>query len=148
MLFGKKKNEESALPRPAASVEPSANKLDTIIGQGASVNGLIATEGSLRIDGRVEGEIKSTGDVIIGEKGVVIASISAQNISVAGSVNGNITANGKLDLLASGKIIGDICIEDLVICQGAILKGEVEMSSPAAGELPDNEKDKKSRTPR
>lgn len=148
MLFGKKKNEESALPRPAGSVELLAPKLDTIIGQGASVNGLITTEGSLRIDGRVEGEIKSTGDVIIGETGVVIASIAAQNISVAGSVNGNVTANGKLDLLASGKIIGDICIENLSICQGAILKGEVEMSSPAAGELPETEKDKKSRKPR
>lgn len=137
MVFGRKKNNEVALLSSAASVEVAANRLDTIIGQGASINGIIETEGTLRVDGKVEGEIHSAGDLIVGETGVIAANVVAQNVSVAGTVKGNIKASGKLDLLASGKVIGDIRVSDLAVCQGATLQGEVSMTNTAGGELED-----------
>lgn len=137
MVFGKKKSSEVALLGSGLSAEVVANKLDTVIGQGATINGTVKTEGTLRVDGKIEGEITSTGDLIIGETGVVAANIVAQNVSVAGTVKGNIKASGKLDLLASGKIYGDICVSDLAVSQGATLHGEVRMTNNAGGELED-----------
>lgn len=133
MVFSKKRGKE-ALIESSYSSEGVAGKLDTVIGQGAVINGSIKTEGTLRVDGKVEGEISVTGDLLVGEKGVINANITAQNVTVAGTVKGNITANGKLDLLASGKVYGDISASDLVVSQGAILQGEVSMT--AAGENP------------
>lgn len=135
MVFGRKKDSEIALLNGATSAEVVTNKLDTIIGQGASITGTVKTEGTLRIDGKLEGEINVAGDLIIGETGVVDANIIAQNVSVAGSVKGNIRASGKLDLLASGKISGDISVNDLAVSQGAILQGEVSMTNPADEQL-------------
>lgn len=137
MVFGKKKSGEVALLKSASLAEVVTNKLDTIIGQGATINGAIKTEGTLRVDGKIEGEITSTGDLIIGETGLVTANVVAQNVSVAGTVKGNIKASGKLDLLASGRIHGDICVNDLAVSQGAILQGEVSMTNTASGELED-----------
>lgn len=133
MVFSKKRGKE-ALIESSNSTEGVAGKLDTVIGQGAVINGSIKTEGTLRVDGKVEGEVSVTGDLLVGEKGVINANITAQNVTVAGTVKGNITANGKLDLLASGKVYGDISASDLVVSQGAILQGEVSMT--AAGENP------------
>ena len=133
MVFSKKRGNE-ALIESSNSTEGVAGKLDTVIGQGAVINGSIKTEGTLRVDGKVEGEVSVTGDLLVGEKGVINANITAQNVTVAGTVKGNITANGKLDLLASGKVYGDINVSDLVVSQGAILQGGVSMTT--TGENP------------
>ncbi len=132
MVFSRRRGNEAVVESLSYSAEGMAVKLDTVIGQGAVVNGSIKTEGTLRVDGKVEGEINVAGDLLIGETGVANANITAQNVTVAGMVKGNITANGKLDLLATGKIYGDISIGDLVVNQGAILQGGVSMTT--AGE--------------
>lgn len=129
MVFGKRRHGEVSVSA-GTTAEITANKLDTIIGKGATVNGTIKTDGTLRIDGKLEGEINVAGDLIIGETGVVNADVVAQNITVAGMVKGNIKASGKLDLKASGKIFGDITVKDLAVAQGALLQGEVCMTSP------------------
>lgn len=129
MVFGKRKYGEASVSA-GKTAEITANKLDTIIGKGATVNGSIKTEGTLRIDGKLEGEINVAGDLIIGETGIVNADVEAQNLTVSGMVKGNIKASGKLDLQASGKIFGDITVKDLAVAQGALLQGEVCMTSP------------------
>ncbi|HHW98415.1 MAG TPA: polymer-forming cytoskeletal protein [Firmicutes bacterium] len=135
MVYSKKRGNE-ALIESSNSTEGVAGKLDTVIGQGAVINGSINIEGTLRVDGKVEGEISVTGDLLVGETGVANAIITAQNVTVAGTVKGNITANGKLDLLASGKVYGDINVSDLVVSQGAILQGGVSVSMTTTGENP------------
>ncbi|NLW18043.1 MAG: polymer-forming cytoskeletal protein [Firmicutes bacterium] len=136
MVFGKKKSKEVSLLPPSSTAEVVTGKLDTVIGQGAVINGTVKTEGTLRVDGKIEGEVHVTGDLIIGESGLIAANITAQNVSVAGLVKGNIRADGKLNLLASGKVYGDIHVNDLAVSQGAILQGEVRMTT-AGGELED-----------
>lgn len=130
MVFNKKKSNEVALLE-TTTVEMVNGKLDTIIGQGASVNGIIKTEGPLRIDGKVEGEINISGDLFIGKSGVVTASVTAKNVSLAGVVKGNIKVDGKLELLASGQLYGDVDVHDLSVAQGAILQGKVSMNGTA-----------------
>lgn len=115
-----KKNQESVVSK----------RIDTIIGKDTSVKGRIDAEGSIRIDGKFEGEIFTSGDLIVGESGNVTANVEAKNISVAGEVRGNVTARGKLELIPTGKLYGDVRMSVLVVEDGAVFQGQCEMLSP------------------
>ena len=73
------------------------DKVETIIGKGSKIDGKIYITGSLRVEGRVEGEVKAGGDVFVGEEGLIVASVQARNIIIAGEVQGNVDALEKLE---------------------------------------------------
>ncbi len=133
--------------RPEA-VQPKG--VDTIIGRETQITGRLVAGGTIRVDGRVEGEIETDGDVVVGEPGKVAASIRARNVTIAGEVQGNIHAAGRLELVPSGKLYGDVEVAILAIEDGAIFKGMCEMiaedvapkllpGKTAAPELPQRE---------
>lgn len=101
-------------------------KVETMIGKGSKMTGNIYSSGSIRVEGRVEGEIKSAGDLFIGEEALVIASIHCKNIIIAGEVQGNVDVVEKLEILPSGKLFGDIKMSKLIIEDGATFKGRSE----------------------
>ncbi len=102
------------------------DKVETIVGKGSKIDGKIYITGSLRVEGRIEGEVKAGGDVFVGEEGLVVASVQARNIIIAGEVQGNVDALEKLEIVPSGKLFGDIIISKLVIEDGATFKGKSE----------------------
>lgn len=102
------------------------DKVETLVGKGTKVNGKIYVVGSLRIEGKVEGEIKAGGDVFIGEEGLVVASVYGRNINIAGEVQGNVDAMEKLEIVPTGKLFGDIRMSKLIIEDGATFKGKSE----------------------
>ena len=83
----------------------------------------------MRIDGTVEGEIIIAGEAIIGEAGRVIGNITAGSVLISGEVNGNITAENKLEIMPSGKLYGDIKASVLSIAEGALFKGQSKMEA-------------------
>lgn len=101
--------------------------IETIIGKETLFKGSISGKGAIRIDGQFEGELNTTGNIVIGENAKVTAQCNALNASIAGTVNGNIDIVEKLELLASAKIFGDIKAGILSISEGAIFKGACEM---------------------
>ncbi|MCL6580508.1 MAG: polymer-forming cytoskeletal protein [Firmicutes bacterium] len=106
---------------------PEQDKVGTIIGVGTEIKGSVRATGGIRIDGRVEGEIHHEGDLIIGEEGVVEASIKTRNATVAGEVHGNVEASGRVEIVSTGKIFGDIVVTTLVINEGAVFDGRCQM---------------------
>ncbi len=113
---------------------PNDEKVETLIGASTSIRGNLRAEGTLRIDGVVEGEIQTAGNVIVGRGGKVMASIIAANIMVAGQVKGNITATHRLEIVASGKVWGDITVASLLIEEGGVFRGQSIMKDDAASE--------------
>ncbi len=111
--------------RPAEPAQP--RKVDTIVGKETRINGRIEAAGTIRIDGRVDGEIEADGDVVIGEPGRLVASVHARNITIAGEIQGNIHAEGRLEIVPTGKLYGDVKVAVLAIEDGAIFKGTCEM---------------------
>lgn len=103
---------------------------ETIIGGGTEIKGTMRTDGTVRIDGSFEGEIYADGDVVIGEKGFVKATLVAKTILIAGKIEGNIEARERIELVATGRLIGDIKTPNLVIADGAIFIGRSEMVLP------------------
>ena len=101
--------------------------MDTIIGKDTGFKGSLQATGTLRIDGHFEGDLTTQGSVFVGESGIVKATITAKNCTVAGEVNGDISAGQKLEIVSSGKINGNIVCENLIIGEGAVFHGRCEM---------------------
>lgn len=101
--------------------------VNTVIGRGTRIKGSLVSEESLRIDGFLEGDISTSGDVIIGETGEVMATITARNCLVVGKIKGNVQTSGKLEILAKGAVYGDVKVGELAVETGAILCGNCSM---------------------
>lgn len=107
-------------------IEPSG-QVETIIGQNTTIKGSLSSSGSLRIDGQFEGDINSSGELIVGETGRLKAQVIARSAIVAGIINGNMEVGEKLELLSSAKVIGDLKVGSLIVGEGAVFKGNCEM---------------------
>lgn len=103
----------------------------SLVGKGSTVEGSIKTDGGIRIDGTVIGEIRAKAAAAVGEGGVVDGSLTAKSISVAGKVRGNLTATEKLTLESRSIVSGDIRAARLIVDEGAVFDGKCKMSSGA-----------------
>jgi cytoskeletal protein CcmA (bactofilin family) len=96
----------------------------TVVGQGARIEGTLVSAGSLRIDGQVKGKIKAEGDVTLSAQSTVDADIQAQNVTVAGTFKGNITAQTRAELARGGRVEGNVTSKVLVVAEGAVFSGQ------------------------
>src|SRR2546425_11361455 len=78
----------------------------TFLGKGAQFKGIIHFEGTIRIDGRLEGEIHTKGTLMVGEHAVIEGDISADTMVSGGNMNGNVTASQKVQLLSAVVVTG------------------------------------------
>lgn len=105
----------------------------TIIAEGVRVEGNFVGEGSMVIDGTVQGTITTSQDVNIGKTAQIEASIKAGSIVVAGHVKGNIIAKDRLELAPGSRVDGDVTTKILVVAEGAILNGKCTMGGAEGG---------------
>lgn len=106
-------------------------KVGTLIGKGAVVDGHVTAPETVRLDGTLNGNCDCKENLIIGESGSVIGDITAVNVLISGSVEGDIIADGKIELLATGKILGNITAKSLIIDENACFDGRCTMTAPA-----------------
>jgi cytoskeletal protein CcmA (bactofilin family) len=99
----------------------------TILGEETSFKGVLHSQKSVRIEGQFEGEINTQGELHVGIKSKVKANIVGQHVVVAGEVIGNIEAIHGLHIAKTGKVYGDISGDRLMVDEGAIYKGRVNM---------------------
>ena len=100
-----------------------------LIGKGIEVSGDIKFEGTLRIEGIVNGSINGiTGTVSIGEGGLVQADVTANICVVDGFLEGDLTAATRVEITKTGHIKGKVITRELVIAEGAIFEGHLEMA--------------------
>jgi len=85
---------------------------------------------NLQINGRFDGTLETKGVLAIGEKAQVKATIHGEAITVGGTVNGNITATTRVELLATARVTGKISSPRVVMQDGAMLQGALEMGAP------------------
>lgn len=103
------------------------DKVNTVIGKDTHFKGSIRAKGLIRIDGEMEGDVTTQGDVVIGESGRVALELKARNIAVAGRFEGALEAEGKLEIRSTGIVIGNIKTNGLLVDDGAVFSGNVEM---------------------
>ena len=99
-----------------------------LIGAGTTVEGKIRTQGSIRIDGKLTGEVHAAENLAVGLTGEIEGSVNARNITIGGNVKGNITSVEKLVLEGKSVVRGDVKAARLVIDEGAMFDGKVTMT--------------------
>src|SRR5688572_24010250 len=133
--FEEKKPMESRFePRPNPGKEEVIN-----IGRSVFIKGELTGDEDLTIEGRVEGKIElKDHNLVIGPNGKINAEINAKNVTIIGSVVGNINASDILEIKTSGSVMGDIKAPRISIADGAHFKGSVDMqrSTEKKADLP------------
>lgn len=100
----------------------------TTIGQNSVFEGRFMVRGNLRIDGIFEGKSLVVDQLQIGEKAKVKTNINATSVVVEGLVIGNITANRRILLLSTARVLGDLKTPELIIQDGVVLEGHCTIS--------------------
>ena len=113
----------------------ASGDIETIIGKNTKIQGEVSGTGNLRIDGEIEGELKLSGSVIVGETGMVTGNVSARSLDVSGTVHGNAQTEEGLTIHSAGQLIGDVKVNAFQIEDGGIFKGRSEMNPRAGIEL-------------
>lgn len=108
----------------------------TLLARGVLIKGEIRVEGTVRIDGRLEGEIHTKGTVVIGEDGVVQGTISAGTLINSGKIKATVTAVERIQLLKTGVLIGEIHAPSFAIEDGAKFQGLSDMGVSSFGDEP------------
>lgn len=107
----------------ATAAKHALGEITTLLGRGASFEGKLTFEGTVRIDGRFKGEVFSDDVLVIGEGAIVEAEIDVGEIIVQGTVLGNIKAKRAIEVHAPGRIKGDIHTPSLQIDKGVMFEG-------------------------
>jgi len=103
-------------------------ELNTILGRGSVIQGNIKVEHSLRIDGKVKGDVSSADTLIVGAEGEITGNVSVNHLILGGKVFGSLVAPGRTVLESKAEFHGDIKTSKLVIDEGAIFDGKCSMS--------------------
>lgn len=100
---------------------------NTIIGSSIVIDGEILGEEDLTIQGTVKGKITLKENLYVENSGVVEANIETQTVTISGQVTGNIEASDKVEIKSDGRMVGDIKAPRILIADGTIFKGSVDM---------------------
>jgi len=108
---------------------PEREENFTFLGRGVDFKGVIRFDGTVRIDGQLDGEVHAKGTLIIGEHATIKGLISAGTIICGGKIQATITATEKVQLLKTGVLIGDVRTPLLGMEEGAHHHGMCEMGA-------------------
>lgn len=101
--------------------------INSVIGQGSTLKGTAEIQGSIRIDGEVEGNLTVSDAIVVGKTGAVRADIKAKSVIVGGRVHGNVTATKRIELETGSRLEGDVSTSSLVIAEGVFFQGNCQM---------------------
>ncbi len=109
--------------------EKSQEMINSVIGQASVLKGTAEIQGSIRIDGEVEGNLTVSEAIVVGKSGVLRADIKAKTVIVGGKVYGNVTASKRIELEAGSHLEGDVSTSSLVIAEGVFFQGNCRMDA-------------------
>lgn len=118
-----KDSKKSAAQEPAIS----------IIAPGTVIVGDCQTDGTVRVEGRVEGTIRAGKSVVVGRSGEVVGDIHTQDAVIGGKVTGGVVAESRLELQATCVVEGDIRSRRIILDEGGRFNGSVQMTDEAPG---------------
>lgn len=119
---------ETVMPVSRSSRSETGEDVSAFVGKGVDFKGTIAYQGTVRIDGTLEGEIQTEGVLLVGEEAVLKAKVSAGTIVCKGKITGDITAKEKVKLRAPAVITGGVKTPMLSIEEGVLFNGTLEMT--------------------
>ena len=132
-MFSENKKEKPAYERPSSQ---------NIIASGTGITGDITSDGDLRIDGTVEGNVKTSGKTVVGKSGIIKGTLNGTDAYFEGKFSGKIALTGTLTLKSSAHIEGEVVLGKLEVEPGAtfnvtcVMKGSVKQFNQGDQEKP------------
>ena len=120
-----------AAPAPAPVSRAPQGSTRNVLSSDVEIKGTVKFTNDLVVDGKIEGEISSDGNLTVGENARLKAEIKTGTVVVYGKVHGNLTVADRVELKASAEVVGDIKAKTLSIEAGAIFVGKSTVGTPA-----------------
>jgi cytoskeletal protein CcmA (bactofilin family) len=98
------------------------NKLDALVGSISEFDGNINTTGTLRVDGKITGNVAADW-VVLGDKGYVKGDVRARGVIIGGRIDGNVNADEIVEIKHTGQLMGDIHTKKLSVAEGGVFEG-------------------------
>lgn len=122
--------------------ESAAQDMTALVGVNTEFRGIIHYNGTVRIDGRIEGEIHTDGVLLIGKDAVIRATVSAGSIVSCGRIFGDVTATESVKLIAPAVLKGSVTTPQLSMEEGVCFRGSLEVTlggeeDPVLGSVPE-----------
>jgi cytoskeletal protein CcmA (bactofilin family) len=114
--------------RKSAKSSGKEKDLTAFIDEGSEIEGKFTFTGTVMLNGRFRGEIVSNDTLIIGEKGVVNASIRAGVVTINGEVVGNVMGSERVEIRGSARVFGDVEAPVVMIEEGVLFEGHCRMT--------------------
>jgi len=108
-------------------MKKSKTEINAFLGKDTEFEGKFSFTGMVRVDGRLSGEIFSNGTLLVGEGAIIKAQIHVGDVIINGEVQGNIFAEGRIEINATGRLFGNIETPRLIIEDGVIFEGNCKM---------------------
>lgn len=134
----------ASAPQPASRPQSSPVASRNVLSSDVDIKGSVKFTNDLVVDGKIEGEISSDGNLTVGENARLKAEIKTATVVVYGKIHGNVTATDRVELKASSEVVGDIKAKTLSIEPGAIFVGKSTVgtpSTPVQGNKPAQQQD-------
>src|SRR4030067_3577794 len=133
MSGGKSFFSKSSSPPP-----PTSEEISAYLGKQTLFEGKMTFEGVFRLDGKFEGEIFESGTLIVGETAVVKGKVGVNTLIINGHVEGEVYAQGRVEIHSTGKLHGNLSTPIITIAEGGIFEGHCKMEGqPHQKEDPD-----------
>jgi cytoskeletal protein CcmA (bactofilin family) len=112
----------------------SRKKLTAFLDEGSEIEGKYTFTGTVLLNGKFQGEIDSPDTLIIGERGVVNASVRAGTLVVNGELVGNVHASERVELSGRARVFGDLEAPVIVLEEGVMFEGHCRMPRPGSSD--------------
>lgn len=129
-MFGTKNKSKKTMAKSNDAEHTSVN----LIGNGTTIKGEVKSNGDIRIDGTLVGQVYSKGKIIVGNTGVIEGEIYCQNADFSGKINAKVEVSELLSLKATSRLNGEIVTSKLAIEPGARFTGSCNMDKNETGD--------------
>ncbi|MCC6928312.1 MAG: polymer-forming cytoskeletal protein [Gemmatimonadaceae bacterium] len=126
-IFNKPAGDRPATRLESSSAEPSIS----VIGSGMRVIGDIESNGTIKVEGVVEGSVRGARQLLLGKGGTINGDVHAVEAVLGGSVVGNVLATERVEIQGSSSVEGDILTKSMVVYEGGVINGSVRMGEHA-----------------
>lgn len=105
----------------------------SIIDDQLTIRGELDTDGTVRVEGRVEGALHRAGTLIVGARGELVGDVEAAELVVAGTIRGNVHVTGRLEIEPGAAVHGEIRANAMILREGGLVHGRVSIGAVPAG---------------
>lgn len=126
----------SLLSRRSSAPNQAQGSGYSLLDSQLTVDGDIDTQGSLRIDGHLNGDIRRADTVVLGAGASMKGNVHAREVIIGGTLTGNVYATDRIELQPTAVVTGDITSQLVLVQEGGVVNGRVQMQPPGAIDVP------------